>query len=188
MSAVTDRIRRHLADPQSEHRKVVLGFLSVSIFVFIGKLAGAAKEMTIAWRYGVSETVDAYVFVLNLVSWPVSVWFSVLTVVMTPLIVRLGPRHERKREPRPARAPSGMRGGSIPRVGCPNRCAPRWPSRNMKDFDLIGAAGYAATRYLKAIKAAGNLPVATYDRNNSACTADSYFPEAEGRLQDCVAK
>lgn len=64
----------------------------VSLFVFIGKLAGAAKEMAIAWRYGVSETVDAYVFVFNLVSWPVSVWFSVLTVVLVPLVARV--RHD----------------------------------------------------------------------------------------------
>jgi hypothetical protein len=46
-----------------------------------GKLAGAAKEMAIAWRYGVSDTVDAYVFVFNLATWPVSLWFGVLTVV-----------------------------------------------------------------------------------------------------------
>jgi peptidoglycan biosynthesis protein MviN/MurJ (putative lipid II flippase) len=33
--------------------------------------------------------VDAYVFVVNLVNWPVSVWFSVLTVVLLPLVARL---------------------------------------------------------------------------------------------------
>lgn len=92
MPAIADRIRRHLADPHSEHRKIALGFVWVGLFVFIGKLAGAAKEITIAWRYGVSETVDAYVFILNLVNWPVAVWFSVLTVVLVPLTARL--RHD----------------------------------------------------------------------------------------------
>lgn len=82
-------IRNHLTSPQSHHRQILLGFLSVSIFVFIGKLAGAAKEMTVAWRYGVSATVDAYVFIFNLVTWPVSVWFSILTVVLVPLAARL---------------------------------------------------------------------------------------------------
>jgi peptidoglycan biosynthesis protein MviN/MurJ (putative lipid II flippase) len=33
--------------------------------------------------------VDAYLFVFNLVSWPVGVWFSVLTVVLVPLAVRI---------------------------------------------------------------------------------------------------
>ncbi|RYH64478.1 MAG: hypothetical protein EON54_06495 [Alcaligenaceae bacterium] len=84
-----ERIRSHLANPDSQHRQIALGFLWVSMFVFIGKIAGAAKEMTIAWRYGVSPTVDAYVFVFNLVSWPVSVWLSILTVVLLPLFARL---------------------------------------------------------------------------------------------------
>ncbi len=89
MRTLLERVRRHWADPQSQHRKVAHGFLLVSLFVFVGKLAGAAKEMTIAWRYGISATVDAYVFVFNLVNWPVSVWFSVISVVLIPLIARL---------------------------------------------------------------------------------------------------
>lgn len=83
------KIRGHLANPDSQHRQIALGFVWVSLFVFIGKLAGAAKEMAIAWRYGVSATVDAYVFVFNLINWPVSVWFSILAVVLLPLIVRV---------------------------------------------------------------------------------------------------
>lgn len=84
-----ERIRGHIPNLDSQHRQIALGFLWVSLFVFVGKLAGAAKEMTIAWRYGVSATVDAYVFVFNLISWPVSVWFSILTVVLVPLVARL---------------------------------------------------------------------------------------------------
>ena len=61
----------------------------VALFVFVGKLAGAAKEMVVAYRYGVSAEVDAYLFVLNLVSWPVAIWFSVLTVVLVPLAARI---------------------------------------------------------------------------------------------------
>ncbi|HVZ17380.1 MAG TPA: lipid II flippase MurJ [Terriglobales bacterium] len=87
-----ERIRRHWNDPGSHDRRIATGFMWVAFFVFVGKLAGAAKEMAIAWRYGVSETVDAYVFVFNLVTWPVSLWFGVLTVVLVPLVVGL--RHE----------------------------------------------------------------------------------------------
>lgn len=92
MSGFVSRVRRHLADPQSHHRRIAIRFLWVSLFVLIGKLAGAAKEMTIAWRYGISATVDAYVFVFNLVNWPVSVWFSVVTVVLVPLVASV--RHD----------------------------------------------------------------------------------------------
>src|SRR5262245_15868394 len=87
-----ERIRRHWNNPASHDRRIATGFLWVASFVFVGKLAGAAKEMAIAWRYGVSETVDAYVFVFNLVTWPVSLWFGVLTVVLVPLVIR--ERHE----------------------------------------------------------------------------------------------
>ena len=89
MPHMFERIRHHLGNPDSQHRQIALGFVWVSMFVFVGKLAGAAKEMTIAWRYGVSATVDAYVFVFNLITWPVSVWFSILTVVLLPLAARL---------------------------------------------------------------------------------------------------
>ena len=92
MVSIASRVRRHLTDSQSQHRRIFIGFLWVSLFVFVGKLAGAAKEMAIAWRYGVSETVDAYVFVFNLVNLPVSVWFSVLTVVLVPVVAHL--KHE----------------------------------------------------------------------------------------------
>lgn len=61
----------------------------MALFVLLGSLARAAKEMAIAYRYGVSTEVDAYLFVFNLVGWPVGVWFSVLTVVLVPLAARI---------------------------------------------------------------------------------------------------
>lgn len=51
----------------------------------LGKLASAAKEAAIAWRYGVHPSVDAYVFLSNLITTPISVWFSLLTVILVPL-------------------------------------------------------------------------------------------------------
>ena len=89
MVRITERVRRHLRNPDSQHRQIALGFVWVSMFVFVGKLASAAKEMAIAWKYGVSETVDAYVFVINLVTLPVAIWFSVLTVVLVPFVARI---------------------------------------------------------------------------------------------------
>ncbi len=82
-------IRARFLGDHPEHHAIATGMAWVVLFVFIGKLAGAAKEMAVAYQYGVSEYIDAYLFVFNLVSWPISVWFSVLTVVLVPLAARI---------------------------------------------------------------------------------------------------
>ena len=48
----------------------------------------------------------------------------------------------------------------------------------MKNFILIGAAGYIAPRHLKAIKDTGNKLVAALDKFDSVGVIDSYFPDA----------
>ncbi len=48
----------------------------------------------------------------------------------------------------------------------------------MKNFALIGAAGYIAPRHMKAIKETGNNLVAAMDKNDSVGIIDSHFPEA----------
>lgn len=83
------RVARHWSDPLSYHRRILAGFLAVSGFVAIAKLVGAAKEVVVAWRYGTSAQVDAYVFLFNIVTWPMAVWFSVLMVIAVPLLARL---------------------------------------------------------------------------------------------------
>lgn len=47
----------------------------------------------------------------------------------------------------------------------------------MKNFALIGAAGYIAPRHLRAIKDTGNRLVAAYDPFDSVGIMDSFFPE-----------
>jgi len=49
----------------------------------------------------------------------------------------------------------------------------------MKNFALIGAAGYIAPRHMKAIKDTGNNLIAAFDPFDSVGIIDSYFPEAE---------
>lgn len=49
----------------------------------------------------------------------------------------------------------------------------------MKNFVLIGAAGYIAPRHLKAIKETGNNLLAALDKNDSVGILDSYFPNAD---------
>jgi len=48
----------------------------------------------------------------------------------------------------------------------------------MKNFAVIGVAGYIAPRHLKAIKETGNQLVAAIDKFDSVGILDSYFPEA----------
>ena len=48
----------------------------------------------------------------------------------------------------------------------------------MSRFALIGAAGYMATRHMKAIAETGNDLVAAFDPNDSVGVIDQHFPEA----------
>jgi len=49
----------------------------------------------------------------------------------------------------------------------------------MKNFALIGAAGYIAPRHLKAIKDTNNNLIAALDKFDSVGIMDSYFPNAD---------
>lgn len=49
----------------------------------------------------------------------------------------------------------------------------------MKNFALIGAAGYIAPRHMKAIKETNSQLVAAYDKFDSVGIIDSYFPSAD---------
>lgn len=49
----------------------------------------------------------------------------------------------------------------------------------MKNFALIGAAGYIAPRHMKAIKETNNNLVAALDRFDSVGIIDSHFPDAD---------
>jgi len=75
INAVSLRVKASHPD----HRAIFRGIAWVSLFVVLAKLVGAAKEMAVAYQYGVSANVDAYLFVFNFISWPVGVWFTVLT-------------------------------------------------------------------------------------------------------------
>jgi UDP-N-acetyl-2-amino-2-deoxyglucuronate dehydrogenase len=49
----------------------------------------------------------------------------------------------------------------------------------MKNFALIGAAGYIAPRHMQAIKDTGNQLIAALDKFDSVGIIDSYFPSAD---------
>lgn len=47
----------------------------------------------------------------------------------------------------------------------------------MKNFVLIGAAGFVAPRHMRAIRDTGNTLIAALDKNDSVGVIDSHFPE-----------
>ena len=49
----------------------------------------------------------------------------------------------------------------------------------MKNFALIGAAGYIAPRHMNAIQETGSNLLAALDKNDSVGVIDSYFPKAD---------
>ena len=49
----------------------------------------------------------------------------------------------------------------------------------MKNFALVGAAGYIAVRHMKAIQETKNNLIAARDKFDSVGIIDSYFPEAD---------
>ncbi len=49
----------------------------------------------------------------------------------------------------------------------------------MKNFGLIGLAGYVAPRHLKAIKDTGNNLVSAYDTSDAVGVVDRYFPNTD---------
>ncbi|MDF7774714.1 Gfo/Idh/MocA family oxidoreductase [Sphingomonas sp. AOB5] len=49
----------------------------------------------------------------------------------------------------------------------------------MKNFALIGAAGYIAPRHMSAVRDTGNRITVAYDVNDSVGIIDSYFPDAD---------
>ncbi len=48
----------------------------------------------------------------------------------------------------------------------------------MKNFALLGAAGYIAPRHMQAIKETGNSLIAAMDKSDNVGIIDSYFPSA----------
>ena len=49
----------------------------------------------------------------------------------------------------------------------------------MKNFAIIGVAGYIAPRHLEAIKKTGNQLLAAFDLSDSVGILDRYFPQAD---------
>lgn len=74
-------------------RAILRGMSKVAFFLLCAKLIAVAKEMLVAYCYGASALVDGYLFVFNLILWPVSVFFSVTSFVLIPHLVSMRVEH-----------------------------------------------------------------------------------------------
>src|SRR6266702_8062114 len=81
--------RSRLLQLHPDHMRAVRGISRIAIFVLAGRCAGAAKEMVIAYRYGISNVVDAYQITLTLVTWLPAAFSSVFAFVLVPVLVDL---------------------------------------------------------------------------------------------------
>jgi len=78
---------KRLSGLHADHRRIAQGAARVAFFLLLGKALGAFKEMAVAYRYGVSEAVDAYQFTLTMANWlPITIVGS-LSVVLIPVLV-----------------------------------------------------------------------------------------------------
>ncbi len=81
-------LTRRLAALHADHRRIALGAARVAFFLLMGKAVGAFKEMAVAYRYGISDVVDAYQFTLTLANWLPVTLVGACSVVLIPALVR----------------------------------------------------------------------------------------------------
>lgn len=78
------------------HRQIARGMAIVAVLVLTGKFIAAAKEMAIAWRYGVSGEVEAYLLALAVTTWLPVILSSVSLVVFIPRLAGLDENARRR--------------------------------------------------------------------------------------------
>jgi murein biosynthesis integral membrane protein MurJ len=86
-----------LAAVHPNHKRIAAGAALIGVLTIVAKLFVAAREMVIAWRYGVGTTVDAYQLALTITTWLPMMLTSVMTVVLVPRLVALGNRPAERR-------------------------------------------------------------------------------------------
>ncbi|SAL82397.1 virulence factor MVIN family protein [Caballeronia terrestris] len=87
-------LKKRILNVHVDHWRIAKGAVIVSTFVFLGKSAGAFKEMAIAYRYGIGSTADAYQLALTLVTWLPLTLTTELSILLIPLFVSM--RHSEK--------------------------------------------------------------------------------------------
>lgn len=71
----------------SDNTRIVKDAFLIAFFVLLSKSVAALKEITIAWKYGVSEVIDAYQIAITYVLWIPNMISSAIMVVLVPVII-----------------------------------------------------------------------------------------------------
>jgi murein biosynthesis integral membrane protein MurJ len=78
-----------LRGAHANHKRIAAGALWIAVLVAAAKLFVAAREMALAWRYGVSATVDAYQFAFTIITWLPLILAALASAVLVPRLVAL---------------------------------------------------------------------------------------------------
>lgn len=81
--------RRRLDGVHPNHMRIARGAMWVGLFVIAAKLCVAFREVAIAWRYGISGTVDAYHLAITVTTWLPMMLSATAGVVLVPRLVAL---------------------------------------------------------------------------------------------------
>ena len=73
----------------ANHKRIATGAVWIGLFVLAAKLCAAAREIAIAWRYGISAEVDAYQIALTVTTWLPMTLAGVAALVLVPRLVAL---------------------------------------------------------------------------------------------------
>lgn len=73
----------------SDHKRALRAAAIVFFWLFVARIAGALKEIAVAYRYGTGPTIDGYLLVFNLTYWFSTAIDSVLMYALVPLLSRL---------------------------------------------------------------------------------------------------
>lgn len=82
----------------SDHQRIARAAFRVALFLLLGKAAGAFKEMAVAYRYGISDVVDAYQFTMVMANWIPVTMVGVFSVVLIPVLVHAKDHHQKQRQ------------------------------------------------------------------------------------------
>ncbi|WP_244817775.1 lipid II flippase MurJ [Caballeronia sp. Lep1P3] len=89
LTTAVGAFRKRLLGVHRDHKRIARSALLLLCFVAAGKIVGASKEMTIAYRYGISGTVDAYQLAYTLVTWIPVTLTSELGRLLVPMLIKL---------------------------------------------------------------------------------------------------
>lgn len=82
--------------PWAIHARIFQSLWLITLFLIVGKSAVALKDITLAYRFGVSEMADIYLVVFMVIVWLPIAWSGVLNYAMTTATVGM-PKQDKYR-------------------------------------------------------------------------------------------